>query len=105
MRHVLSPTERDWGRRKGGSPEARRKYRQTMARYRAEEKEAVRILRAEKQLVPLAIGPALNMPDSTVARYLRELEREGLIDPIRAYLSLAATDGWRPTVEPELTSG
>ena len=38
-------------------------------------------------LVPLAIGPALTMPDSTVAKYLRELEREGAIDPIPAYLS------------------
>jgi Fic family protein len=89
MRHVLSPAERARGRRKAGAPEARRKYRETMARYRSEEKEAVRILRAENRLVPLAIGPALHMPDSTVTRYLRELESEGAIEPIPSYLSLA----------------
>jgi hypothetical protein len=92
MRHVLSTTERQRGRRKGSAPEARRKYRETMARYRSEEKEAVRILRVEKGLVPLAIGPALDMPDSTVARYLRELERDCSIDPVPSYLSLTARE-------------
>jgi hypothetical protein len=58
-----------------------------MAWRRSVEKEEVRELR-ERGLVPLAIGPALNMPASTVVRYLRELEREGAIDPIPHYLSL-----------------
>jgi DNA-binding transcriptional ArsR family regulator len=50
-----------------------------MPRFRAEDKEAVRILR-EQGLVPLASGSELNKPDSTVAAHLRELEQEGLID-------------------------
>jgi DNA-binding Lrp family transcriptional regulator len=61
-----------------------------MARLRAIDREAVRILRAERRLVPLAIGPELGMADSTVAMHLRDLEREGLIDPIPSYLGLTA---------------
>jgi predicted transcriptional regulator len=57
-----------------------------MARYRAEDREAVLMLR-QRGLVPLAIGPELGMPDSTVAKHLRELEREGIIDPIPPHLS------------------
>ncbi len=61
-----------------------------MTRLRATDREAVRILRAKRYLVPLAIGPELGMADSTVARHLRELERGGLIDPIPSHLSLTA---------------
>jgi hypothetical protein len=89
MKRVLDVTERERGRRAALSPGAREKRKQTWARYRSEEKEAVRILRAERGLVPLAIGPKLDMPDSTVAKHLRELERERAIEPIPAYLSLA----------------
>jgi uncharacterized membrane protein len=89
MKHVLTIEEREQGRQNALSPEARQKRRHTWARYRTEEKEAVRLLR-EQGLVPLAIGPALNIPDSTVAKYLRELEREGAIDPIPPYLTRAA---------------
>jgi hypothetical protein len=37
-------------------------------------------------LVPLAIATALGLAPATTARYLRELEREGAIDPIPAYV-------------------
>jgi Fic family protein len=88
MKHVLSVEERELGRRSALTSDAREKRRQTWARYRSEDKEAVRELR-NRGLVPLAIGPALNMPDSTVARYLRELVSEGAIEPIPAYLTIA----------------
>jgi uncharacterized membrane protein len=87
--HELTPEDRQKGLKQALSEESRRKRRDTWARYRAEDKEAVRILR-QQGLVPLAIGPELNMPDSTVAKHLRELEREGLIDPIPRYLTLTA---------------
>jgi hypothetical protein len=90
MKHVLDATEREKGRQAALSPQAREKRRRTWTRYRSQEKEAVRILRAEQGLVPLAIGPALHMPDATVGRYLRELERDFLIDPVPPYLSLTA---------------
>ncbi len=82
-------TASEKGRRKALTAEARRKRRRTWAQYRTEEREAVRLLR-ERGLVPLAIGPALNMPDRTVARYLRDLERDGAIAPVPAYLTRAA---------------
>lgn len=44
----------------------------------------------EQGLVPLAIGPTLEMPDSTVAMHLRELEHEGVIEPILSYLTLGS---------------
>jgi uncharacterized membrane protein len=86
MKYVLTIGDREKGRQQALSPASRRRRRQTWARYRAEDKEAVQTLRA-RGLVPLAIGRLLNMPDSTVSKYLRELEREGLIDPIPPYLS------------------
>jgi DNA-binding transcriptional ArsR family regulator len=89
MRHVLSADERERGRHRGSSPEARKKYSETMARLRAVDRQAVRILRG-RGLVPLAIGPELNMPDSTVAMHLRALERDGLIEPIPSYLERSA---------------
>jgi hypothetical protein len=89
VNYVLGIGDREKGRQHALSPESKRKRRETWARYRAEEKEAVCTLR-EQGLVPLAIGPALNMPDSTVAKYLRELERDGLLDSIPPYLSLKA---------------
>jgi hypothetical protein len=85
-RYVLSPEERNRGLRKCHSPEARRRYSETMARLRDIDREAVRVLRT-RGLVPLAIGPELGMPDSTVAMHLRELERDGLIEPVPTYLS------------------
>lgn len=91
MKYVLSVADRERGRQRALSAQSRRRRRQTWTRYRAEEKEAVRILR-QRGLVPLAIGPALNMPDSTVAVYLGELEREGAMDPIPVYLSFRTPD-------------
>jgi hypothetical protein len=88
-RHVLTPEERNRGLQRAHGPAGRKKYSETMARYRAEDKEAVRILR-EQGLVPLAIGPELNMPDSTVAMHLAVLECDGLIDPIPSYLKVVA---------------
>jgi hypothetical protein len=88
--HELTPEERQKGLQQALSEESRWKRRDTWARYRTEDKEAVRILRAERRLVPLAIGPELGMPDSTVAKHLRELERDGAIEPIPRYLSLTA---------------
>jgi Winged helix-turn-helix DNA-binding len=84
-RHVLTPEERNRGLLKSHGPEGRKRYSETMARLRAIDRQAVRILR-QRGLVPLAIGLELNMPDSTVAAHLRELERDGLIDPIPSYL-------------------
>jgi hypothetical protein len=86
VKYVLNIGDRERGRQKALSPESRRRRRETWARYRAEDKEAVRILR-QRGMVPLAIGPALHMPESTVAKYLRELGRELLIDSIPPYLS------------------
>jgi uncharacterized membrane protein len=86
MRYVLHPSERQQGLQRALSPESRRKRRETWAHYRAEDREAVRILR-ERGLVPLAIGPELNMPDSTVAAHLRELERDGFIEPLPPFLT------------------
>jgi hypothetical protein len=88
VKHVLSVEERERGRWNALSSDAREKRRQTWFRYRNEDKQAVRELR-NRGLVPLAIGPKLNMPDSTVAKYLRELVSECAIEPIPAYLSLA----------------
>jgi hypothetical protein len=105
MKHVLGITERERGRHATLSPNAREKRKRTWARYRSEEKQAVRILRAEKRLVPLAIGPKLNMPDSTVAKYLRELEHEGAIEPIPPYLGLAARKHPDREEEREPTAG
>lgn len=89
MKYVLDAIERERGRQAALSHDARKKRQQTWSRYREEDKQAVRELR-NRGLVPLAIGPKLNMPDSTVAKHLRELEREGAIDPIPRYLSLVA---------------
>ena len=88
MTYAFTAEDRARGRKRALSLESRRKRRETWARNRVEDKEAVRVLR-QQGLVPLAIGPALNMPDSTVARHLRELEREGLIEPMPVYLSLS----------------
>jgi uncharacterized membrane protein len=88
VKYVLTVEEGERGRQKALSPESRQRRQKTWARYQAEDREAVRFLRAERGLVPLAIGPTLNMSDSTVAKHLRELERDGLIDPIPPYLSL-----------------
>jgi hypothetical protein len=90
MNYVLVSTDRERGRQHALSPESKRKRRETWARYREHEKEAVRTLRV-RGLMPLAIGPALSMPDSTVGKYLRELKREGAIEPIPAYLSKPAS--------------
>jgi hypothetical protein len=84
-KHVLTPEQRDRGLQKCHGPEARRRYSETMARLRAIDREAVRVLR-ERGLVPLAIGPELNMPDSTVAMHLVALERDGLIEPVPSYV-------------------
>ena len=88
MAYWFTAEDRTNGRERALSAESRQKRRDTWARNRAEDKEAVRVLR-QQGLVPLAIGPALTMPDSTVAKCLRELEREGVIDPIPGYLSFA----------------
>jgi hypothetical protein len=61
-------------------PRAARSVGRPWARYRAEDKAAVHTL-CEQGVVPLAIGPVLDMPDSTVAKYLRELERDRLNRP------------------------
>jgi uncharacterized membrane protein len=71
-----SPEARREGLRRAHSPEARAKYSATMKRYRDEEREAVRVLRA-KGLVPAAIADELGMSDLTVARHLRMLRRTG----------------------------
>lgn len=87
-RRVLSTEELNRGRQKAQGPEGRQRYSETMARLRAIDREAVRTLRAEG-LVPLAIGPELDMPDSTVAMHLREVARDGLIEPPPSYLSVS----------------
>jgi uncharacterized membrane protein len=84
MSYTLTAADRARGWERARSAESRARRR---AAYRAEEKEAVRFLHAVQGLVPLAIGPTLGLPDSTVARYLRELEREGSVR-VPAYLSL-----------------
>jgi hypothetical protein len=73
------------------TPRSRQKRRATWARYRAEEREAVRVL-CQQGIVPLAIGPTLSMPDSTVTRYLRELEQAGSIEPVPAFLERAVVE-------------
>jgi DNA-binding MarR family transcriptional regulator len=88
-RHYLTPEERNRGLRRAHGPEGRRRYSETMTRLRAIDREAVRILR-EQGLVPRAIGPELGMADSTVAKHLRALERDGLIEPVPSYLKLPA---------------
>jgi hypothetical protein len=45
VKHVLDDAELEKGRKLGSSPAARKRYSETMARYRAQEKVAVRILR------------------------------------------------------------
>jgi hypothetical protein len=50
MKHVLDVAERERGRHAALSPDAREKRKRTWARYRSQEKEAVRILRAERGL-------------------------------------------------------
>jgi hypothetical protein len=87
MRHILTVEQMENGRLRALEPEARRKRRETWRRYREEDKDAVRVLR-KRGLVPLAIGPALGMPDSTVARYLRDLEGEGEIESVPSFLNL-----------------
>jgi hypothetical protein len=88
MRHELTSDELNAGRAKGGAPEARRKYAETMERYYAEDKEAVRILR-ERGMVPLAIADALGLSNYRVRRCLVQLVREGALDPITANLSVS----------------
>jgi hypothetical protein len=90
--HVFTPEEGQRAREKALSPESRKKRKETWARYRAEDREAVRILWAERRMVPLAIADALFMPIRTVAKHLRELEREGVIGPIPPHLSLSERD-------------
>jgi hypothetical protein len=77
VRHVLTVEQSENGRLRAREPEARRRRRETWARYRDEDREAVRVLR-----------PALGMPDSTVARHLRELVRAGEIAPLPAWATL-----------------
>jgi hypothetical protein len=53
-------------------------------------RELVRRAYVEQRLLPLVIAERLGLSVRTVARYLRELEREGLIDPIPPWLTLTA---------------
>jgi DNA invertase Pin-like site-specific DNA recombinase len=56
-------------------------------RLRAERKESVRRLH-ERGLVPLAIADTLGWSDARVARYLNELEAEGVITRPATWLTL-----------------
>jgi hypothetical protein len=73
--------------RRARTPEAWAKRRETLRWKDQLRREDVAILR-RRGLVPLAIGPALGIPDRTIARYLRELERAGEIEPLPPYLTL-----------------
>jgi DNA-binding transcriptional ArsR family regulator len=50
-------------------------------------------LRGERGLVPVAIVSVTGLHSRVVGRHLRALVREGLIDPIPAYLDLAPPEG------------
>jgi hypothetical protein len=56
-------------------------------RLRAERRESVRRLH-ERGLVPLAIADTLGWGDGRVARYLRELEDDGVITRPASWLTL-----------------
>jgi DNA-binding CsgD family transcriptional regulator len=55
-------------------------------------RELIRRAYADERLVPLAIADKLGLSIRTVARYLRQLERAGLIDPIPPWHTLTAPD-------------
>jgi predicted transcriptional regulator len=68
------------------SPEAWAKRRETL-RWKAEiRKQDIAILR-NRGMVPAAIASQLGISMRTLAKHLRELERDGLIEPIPPYLS------------------
>ena len=71
-----------------GSPRHSRGRRGPDTRVTDRRRELVRRAYADERLVPLAIADKLDLKVRTVARYLRELEETGAIEPIPRWLTL-----------------
>lgn len=76
----------DSDREKSHAPDAAAKRRAARASRIELRKEDVLLL-YRRGLIPLAIADKLGLRPRTVARYLRELETDGKIDPVPSYLT------------------
>ena len=85
-RYILSVEDGEKASQRALSEASRQKRRETWQAYREQERQAVLGLRCWG-LAPLAIADELGLSDTTVPRYLRELEAAGEIEPAPSYLT------------------